>query len=483
MTRHVATDTAVLGEVRALLGEQLPASAHPASFRDRAGYVFARGGTLYRQVNPVGAADYDLLLSSGLYERLTASGDLIPHAEVETSVSLDGAAHRVIRPERVAFISYPYEWCFGQLRDAALLTLRLQKAAMAHGMSLKDATPYNVAFRRGRPVWIDTLSFERLPSGRPWVAYGQFCQMFLGPLALMSQVDIRLLQLLRTSLDGIPLDLVSRLLPARTRLRPGLVMHLHLHAAAQHRVRDAAPPSTSGRSLSASALMGIVDSLTRTVGSLAWGGARTTWGDYYDATNYTDAAFGHKRQIVESVIARSSPATVWDLGANDGTFSRLASARGIPTVAFDIDPVAVERNYHRVVEDSDPCLLPLLMDLTNPSGASGWANEERDTLAARGPADLALALALVHHLAIAHNVPLPRVAEYMARLARALVIEFVPKADSQVQRMLASRSDIFDDYSQEHFEQAFAHWFEIEEAIPVPETVRTVYVMRRRSRP
>lgn len=476
----MAHDVAVLGESEALLGVELPPRAHPASFRDRAGFVFDRDGVLCRQVNEAGAADYDLLTSSGLADRLMADGDLIPHVEIALSASPNGSAHRVIQPERVGFISYPYEWCFGQLRDAALLTLRLQKTAMRHGMSLKDATPYNVAFRRGRPILIDTLSFERLPDGRPWVAYGQFCQMFLAPLVLMSHVDIRLLQLLRTSLDGIPLDLVSRLLPASTRLRPGLLMHLHLHATAQRRVSDATPATAARRPFSLAALTGIVDSLTRTVQRLTWGGARTTWGDYYEATNYTDAAFAHKREIVESVIARTAPATVWDLGANDGTFSRLASAAGIPTVAFDIDPVAVEKNYRRVVDTKDPCLLPLLMDLTNPSAAGGWANEERDTLAARGPADLALALALVHHLAIGHNVPLPRVAEYLARLARALVIEFVPKSDSQVQRMLAGRTDIFDDYSQDCFEQAFAPYFEIEAAIPVRETVRTVYVMKRR---
>ena len=176
-----------------------------------------------------------------------------------------------------------------------------------------------------------------------------------------------------------------------------------------------------------------------------------------------------------------TPALVWDLGANDGTFSRLASERGIETVAFDVDPVAVEKNYRRVRDRSETHILPLLQDLTNPSGAYGWAGEERDSLAARGPADLTLALALVHHLAIAHNVPLARVAAYLARLTRALVIEYVPKEDSQVQRMLASRRDIFDTYTQEGFERAFSPAFEIESATPVRESVRTIYLMRRRT--
>ena len=217
-----------------------------------------------------------------------------------------------------------------------------------------------------------------------------------------------------------------------------------------------------------------------TVQRLEWQTTDTTWGNYYADTNYTDAAFAHKREIVSAAIDRLAPASVWDLGANDGTFSRLASTRGIPTVAFDVDPVAVEKNYRHATQASERSLLPLLLDLTNPSARYGWANEERDALADRGPADLALVLALVHHLAIAHNVPLDRIARYLARLARALVIEFVPKADSQVQRLLASRVDIFDGYTQDHFERAFSPYFAIVETVPVREGTRVIYVMRRR---
>jgi hypothetical protein len=459
-----------------------PVGPHPASFRDPSGYIFIRDGVVYRQINRGAQSDYERMLTSGLYDALAKSGDLVRHEEVDVSLSPDGRAFRVIRPDRISFISYPYEWSFGQLKDAARLTLRLQKTAIAHGMALKDATPYNVAFSNGRAVWIDTLSFEDLKP-EPWVAYAQFCQMFLAPLALMAKVDIRLQQLLKSSIDGVPLDLASRLLPASSRLRPGLLMHLHLHAAAQRRLTTTDGSTLASRTakpFSRSALTGLIDNLAGTVERLEWAGAKTTWGNYYEATNYTDAAFAHKRRIVESALDRLSPGTVWDLGANDGTFSRIASTRGVPTVAFDIDPVAVERNYRRAVQEGDRNILPLLLDLTNPSGKYGWANEERDALADRGPADLALVLALVHHLAIGHNVPLERIGAYLARLARALVIEFVPKADSQVQRLLASRVDIFESYTPEGFERAFSTVFDIEEAIPVRDAVRTIYIMRRR---
>ena len=422
-------------------------------------------------------------MASGLYDHLVRAGDLVPHEEADPSISPDGKASKVLRPVRVGFISYPYEWCFSQLKAAALLTLRLQKAALQHGMSLKDATAFNVAFHEGRPVWIDTLSFERLAPGRPWVAYRQFCQFFLAPLAAISFVDVRLLQLLRAHMDGMPLEVASRILPASTRLRPGILTHVHLQAAAERRVADAAPQLSSRRTrtISPTASAGILDSLERTVSGLTWRPGKTTWGDYYDATNYTDTAFGHKREIVSAAIDRLAPATVWDLGANDGTFSRLASERGIPTVACDVDPVAVEKNYRRVVERGERHLLPLLLDLTNPTARSGWAHEERESFADRGPADLVLALALVHHLAIAHNVPLPRIAEFFARIARALVIEFVPKGDSQLQRMLSTRDDIFDHYTRHDFEAAFDAWFTLEEVTPVRDAERVMYLMRRRA--
>jgi len=389
---------------------------HPASFRDPCAFVFSCGGSLYRQINESGRRDYEQLMRSGLYEKLTVAGDLVRHDETANALSPDGRAFKVIQPERIQFISYPYEWCFSQLKHAALLTLRLQRLAMAHGMTLKDATPYNVAFSGGRPVWIDTTSFSIAQPDQPWIVYRQFCEMLLAPLALVSLVDVRLLELMRTNLDGIPLDLTSTLLPARSRLRAGLLMHIHLHAAAQRPKKARAVGKPSNGKLSKNALVGLIDSLDSTVRRLEWHTPETTWSNYYEHTNYKTEAFVIKRDLVERWIERISPASVWDLGANDGTFSRLASSRGIATVAFDVDPVAVEKNYLAHLNDS--CMLPLRLDLTNPSSRQGWANAEREALSDRGPADLALMLAVIHHLAIGHNVPLARVAAFLAQVCR-----------------------------------------------------------------
>jgi hypothetical protein len=457
----------------------MPNGSLGSSFRDPSGFLFTREGVLYRQINRVGRESYDGLMTGGLYAELTEAALLIPHAEVGDAPAAPEIAYRVLRPEPVGFISYPYEWSFSQLKDAALATLAIQTRALARGMSLRDASAYNIQFHRGRPLLIDTLSFETLREGEPWVAYRQFCQHFLAPLALMARRDIRLGQLLRVHLDGVPLDLAAALLPARTRWQLGLAMHLHAHAASQRRYADKPVRAPRGR-FGRRALQGLVESLESTVRRLQWRPRGTEWVEYYRQTNYSDAAIAHKEELVGRFLDACSPRVVWDLGANTGRFGRIASARGIDTIASDIDPAAVEIAYLEARRRADAHLLPLLSDLTNPSPAQGWAHDERMSLLARGPADLALALALVHHLAISNNVPLDRLARFFARTARALVIEFVPKSDSQVQRLLATREDVFPDYRQDAFEAAFASEFEIAATEPVREAQRTLYFMRGR---
>ncbi|NJC98555.1 MAG: SAM-dependent methyltransferase [Anaerolineales bacterium] len=450
----------------------------PASFRDPSGFLFSQGGTLYRQVNRAYEQEYARLMDSGLYEKLVKAGLLIPHVEVEQEPAESEAALRVIQPERVPFISHPYEWSFGQLKDAALATLAIQKRALKQDMSLKDASAYNIQFVRGKATLIDTLSFELYKEGEPWVAYRQFCQHFLAPLALMALTDVRLNQLLRVYIDGVPLDLASELLPSKTRFNFGLLTHIHLHAGAQRRYSGEEVKSRRG-SMSRQAMIGLIDSLIASVQKLDWTPRGTEWGNYYDITNYSDAAFEHKKELVRAWTERIQPALVWDLGANNGIFSRVAGESGLYVVSFDIDPAAVEQNYRQAKKDKTGNLLPLLLDLTNPSPAIGWANRERESFGGRGPADLVLALAVIHHLAISNNVPLPQLAEFFAGTGRWLVIEFVPKSDSQVKKLLASRKDIFPTYVREGFETAFKRNFKIHEAVEVRESERVLYLMER----
>ena len=452
------------------------------SFRDPSGFMFRHEGILYRQVNLHYRQEYDLLMASGLYEQLTKSRALIPHTEESTDLApVPEIAYKVIRPQTVGFISYPYEWSFDQLKDAAILTLAIARRALEYGMAIKDASAYNVQFHEGRPIFIDTLSFEKYEEGLPWVAYRQFCQHFLAPLALMASKDVRLLQLLRVNIDGIPLDLASSLLPTSTRLNLGLSSHIHLHASSQKKYADkeVSQAEVKGK-FSRGAMETLIESLLSTVRALKVKEINTEWADYYQANNYTEASFEAKRAVVKDFISKVAPQTVWDLGGNTGEFSRAASELGIPTVSMDIDPGAVQQNYQLVKKNKEKNMLPLVMDLTNPSPALGWRNQERQSLRERGEASLIMALALIHHLAIANNVPLRDVADFFADLGPYLVIEFVPKEDSQVARLLASRLDIFPNYTLEGFKQAFQARYTILEEHPVEGSKRTLLLMRRK---
>lgn len=453
------------------------------SFRDPAGFVFTRDGRLLRQVNRVHADTWDAVVASGLFEALWEDELLVRHDVVETSLGTDDA-HVVIAPERLPLLSQPHEWAPGQLRAAGLLTLQVQRIALDHGMILRDASAHNVQFHCGRPIFIDTLSFEPIREGEPWIAHGQFCEHFLAPLALQCVVDPRLRRLLVGRLDGVELDLASAILPDRTWLRFGLLQHLHLHARARGKPTSGNVGDDGGRrtpNVSHNALVGIVGSLRRSVEKLTWTPSGTVWGNYYDEVDhYADAAMGAKLDLVRDHVATVAPDVVWDLGANTGRFSDLAVEAGAKTVAWDIDVGAVEKAWQAVAAGEPRHLLPLVLDLTNPSPGLGWAHRERDSLADRGPVDLVFALALVHHLSIGSNVPLDDVVAELARLGRHVVLEWVPKGDPKVDLLLSTREDVFTHYTREVLVEAIDRHFDVVSVDPLPDSDREVFLLRRR---
>jgi len=341
-------------------------------------------------------------------------------------------------------------------------------------------------------VFIDTLSFGPWEEGTPWVAYGQFCRHFVAPLALAHWLGSSLRGLLRAHVDGLPLPVVSRMLPKTSWLRPGIVSHLHLHARAEAHYGDVGERASGRRSrvvprVSKAGMLGLIDSLQRTVEGLDIRPAGTEWGDYYQATNYTDDAASSKATWVRDGLVRLQGAgielgQVWDLGANTGRYSRVAAELGAMVVALDSDEAAVDQHWRAIAAAAPrPDILPLYQDLTNPSPSQGWAHTENRSLTERGPADVLLALALVHHLAISNNTPLERIAAWFAQLARGALVEMVPKDDSQVKRLLATREDIFPDYSIEGFEEAFSGYFNIVDRYRIQDSSRVLFCMTRRS--
>lgn len=449
-----------------------------SSFRDPSGFLFYSNDVLYRQINSIYQKDYEQLINSGLYETLINDELLIAHKEVNEDFEDPIKGYKVIKPDLIDFISYPYEWCFSQLKNAALLTLKIQKTALNFGMSLKDCSAYNVQFRNANPIFIDTLSFEKQEEGQPWVAYRQFCQHFLAPLALMSKKDIRLNQLFRIYIDGIPLDLASSLLPLRSRFKASLFFHIHLHSKSQKRFANKSPVKRF--KIKPSGLLRLIESLEKAIINIKWHPRHSEWSNYYEDTNYSSDAIHHKKEIISECIEKISPKIIWDIGANVGLFSRIASNKGIKTIAFDNDPVAVERNYIECITKKETHLLPLLLDFTNPSAGLGWENQEKLPWIERRNADTVFALALIHHIAISNNVPFRKIAKFFSDLCSYLIIEFIPKNDTNVQRLLTTRKDIFSDYSQTIFEREFKNFFKIKECHKITDSLRVLYFMQKR---
>ncbi len=454
----------------------------PASFRDLSGFVYYKDDVLLRQINSLAKSDYDGLMQSGLYDFLIAKKYLLSHQEVPLDKKHTPEAVAVIQPEFVPFISYPYEWSFSQLKDAALVTLDIQKASLEHGMSLKDASNFNIQFVDGVPKLIDTLSFEEYHDGSPWIAYRQFCQHFLAPLALMSLTDVRTQQLLRAFIDGIPLDLAGKLLPKKSYLSPGLMAHIHMHARMQQRYsKDFKITTKKVNKLSKAQLIILLDNLYAVIKKLKWQPAGTQWARYYSETNYSDTAFAEKHKFIEDSFKKISPTpkVIWDFGANNGEFCRFASHQNIFSVAMDIDPAAVEQNYRLSKSEQDSKMLPLVIDLTNPSPSLGWASEERDSLIKRGPADLVLALALIHHLSLSNHVPFYQLAQFFAQASEWLIVEFIPKSDSQVKKLMHNRQDNLDWYNQDEFEKEFSKLFSIIDKASIKDSDRIIYFMQK----
>lgn len=459
-------------------------SSITASFRDPSGYVFSKNGIILRQINKRYKSDYELLMTSGLYSKLTEKEFLISHAEVnDTAIKLEKDGWKIIQPIPIPFISYWYEWPFEMLKDAAVLTLQIQKIAIQHGMSLKDASAFNIQFLNGKPILIDTLSFEKYEEGKPWVAYKQFVEHFLSPLAVMAYVDVRLSRLGNAFLDGIPVDLCSHMLPIRARLNPRLLFHIFAHAATKQKYSNKKlGDKLKEKNFGKRSLLGLLDNLEGAVKSLKWKAKGTEWEDYYekDKNNYKSVSIGHKETLVRKFVTQTKAKTVWDLGANTGRFSAIAAETGAQVVAFDIDYGAIEKNYRDIKTSGTENVLPLFFDMMNPTPALGWEGKERMSLFERGPADCILALALIHHLAIPHNVPFDFLASAFSRLGKYLVVEFIDKKDSQVQILLANRPDIFVHYTKEDFERSFENYFKILEKAPIQGSLRTLYLMERR---
>lgn len=437
--------------------------AHPASFRDPASRVYQGGGKLLRALGEAAARHHAALAASGFFADWQAAGKVIPTKEASgpaAELLKREGWHMVLEHEMLPMVAYPYEWSFSMLKDAALLHLELQEEAMLAGWTLKDASSFNIQYRGNMPTFIDTPSLEPLAAGVPWLAYRQFCMSFLYPLMLHSYLGIDHAFLLRADLEGITPTQAARLLRGWQRLRPGVLTHVVFPAAVAARAVARGDGGHAPRKQLDTVRLGLVRGVRNLVGKLAPRNEKTTWRDYEQEHSYAVADVAAKREFITAALAGRSLAMVWDLGCNTGMYTRICAKHATTVIAADGDSAAVEVLYRKLREAGEPNnILPLVVNLANPSPAQGWAGREREAFFARAKPDMVLCLALVHHLRMTNGVPLDMILDWLRGLEAEVIIEFVSREDEKVRQLLRAKTETYDDYRLDAFESAVAARF------------------------
>lgn len=469
----------------------------PGSFRDPLSRVVVDGDRVLRIVRGRGITDLEAVFSSGYIDEAVASGQVIPTKRTDASGLPDGVLERlgwadesaddvlVVEHERLPVISYPYEWTFSMLRDAALLQLDVGLAAFDRGLGVKDATPYNVQFKGSRPVFIDVGSFEELDPGSPWYGYRQFCEMYLNPLLLQSILGVGFQPWMRGSIGGIsPVEMAS-LLHGRQRLHKGVLTHVVLHARSEIKNADSdrdVRDELRRAGFNANIVRAQMQGLRKVVEGLRWRKSESTWSNYSDRAHYKGDDLANKERFVDDVVGASHRDLVWDLGANDGAFSRIAARNSDTVVAVDADPLVVDHLYKNLRAEGDERILPLYMNLIDSSPSQGWRGGERSDFWSRSRPDVVLALALVHHMVLPGNVPPVEVVAWLADMDAEVVLEIPHEDDPMVKRLLrAKREDLESMYSVAAFDTAIDEAFDVRRREVLPSGTRTLLYLTPRS--
>ncbi len=437
------------------------------SFRDRSGRVFYRGNEVLRALGEDAWRDWQALARTRFSRTFQQNGRLIESEALDLhacELPADGGAWAgVLRHERVPVVSYPYEWSFAMLQDAALLQLDLLLAALDEGMVLKDGSAFNVQWRGAKPVFIDVSSLTRLTGDRLWDGYLQFCQTMLYPLLLQAYKDVDFQPWLRGRIEGIAPSEMSNLMSLRDLLRPGVFTHVFLQSRLQARYAERAPALSGGGDSArrAALIRANARRLRKLIGSLRWRRQSSPWSEYAERVPYRPDDFEKKRTFVTKAVSTQRWRLVWDLGCNDGTFSRLAAQHADYVLALDSDHLAVDRLYRELRATESHNILPLCVNFADPSPTLGWRGRERGDILSRGRPSLVLCLALIHHLVIGANIVLEDRLDLLAGLGASLVIELVTRDDPMVAHLLRHREDVFSDYDQARFERGLARRFKI----------------------
>jgi len=455
-----------------------------SSFRDNDATIIYFNNKVYRLIYQKYKSNFDYFINSGLYTKLLSEKKIIKHNEVNfdhLNEQINGdKIYKVIEVEKIPFIIYPYELSFEQLKEAALLTLKIQVDAIIFNMTLKDASCYNVQFIENNPIFIDTSSFEVYQDGSPWGAYRQFCMHFLSPLLLHFHGLPNSIKLLQLDINGIPLDFASKALPFKSFFNFSTLIHIHFHSISENKNKSISKEKLKRIYLSKEKLLSIIEQLYDFIEGLKVS-KNTNWTNYYESFSYTDDDFKIKKSTVDAWLSSINNDTVIDAGCNLGEFSYIATKHAEKVIAFDSDESVISKLFLKIKKDNIKNLYPLVIDIFSPSPSIGWMNKERTSFIERlGKNNTTLALALIHHLTIGNNVPFKKQAEFFSLFSKDLIIEFVPKDDVQVRKLLTTRKDIYYDYNLENFLLSFSEYFVQVNRVDLPNSKRVLIHFKRK---
>ena len=448
------------------------------SFRDPANKVYEiknhendHTTHILRGINEQTLSNYKDYLAITKLQHLRDSGDIVQSKLLSKSdplaveVLADGWA-ACIQHEVIPFISYPYEWSFSMLKDAALLQLKLIETSIECGWTLKDATPYNLQWTGCKPTFIDEPSFEPWNEGEPWVGYRQFCSMFLTPLLLKKHLDIDYLPLIRSSLNGIPPLEATKYFTGLNCLKKGVLSHIILPAKVENKIVNRERDNKPARKRttikhSNTMILGLVQSLNRLVSNLSVPIKHTDWSQYDKTHSYADSDFEIKKQFVQKQISDKHYSCAWDIGCNTGTYSKIICGYADSVISIDGDHNAIEQLYESEKNEEKSNILPLVVNLANISPSQGWAGKERQAFDERGKPDFVLCLALIHHLRITENIPNILFLQWLRSLDANIVLEFVNRDDEMVVKLLTNKKEQYDDYNYDQFISETTQYFNI----------------------
>jgi len=447
------------------------------SYKDPSGFVVKAAGEYYRLVANRYATEYDHLIQSGLYDTLTTQRLMVSHTEVPLTEAHPDCYKRLY-PQQLNFISYPFEWSYGQWRQVLLTYININKIALEHGMILKDATSYNFTFCDNKCILVDTLSFDFYNDEGPWLAYKQFCEEMLSPLLLMYYKDPNWAKLYSAAINGLPLFFVSRHLPFYTRFNFFCLVHIHLHSKFQQVKRSG---NTGGSGLNKDKLQMLFKMLQKNVVKRKQPLLKNSiWDNYYQNDIESDAYLADKERIVTAWLSGITPGVTIDLGANTGKFSVIAAQISKQVYAVENDTYCVDELYQNIQASGHNNILPLVADITDPSPGLGWNNDEKTPLLHRLKCDTVMALALVHHLCLSKNIPLHFIAALLADITSGhAIVEFVPKTDAKSKLLLELKGDIFDHYTEEEFVASFKKYFKLSASHMCEDSTRKLFLWQK----